>query len=733
MQVQIPATRDLVLIGGGHAHALVLRRWGMKPLPGVRVTLINPHPTAPYSGMLPGHIAGHYRREELEIDLVRLARHAGARVILGRAEGMDLAARTVAVPGRPPVAYDVASLDIGITTEMPDLAGFALHGAPAKPMDDYAARWEAFVEAAARGEAAPVVVVLGSGIAGVELALASAHRLRKAGVTPSVTIVERAAEALPNIGPGARQRLLAHLRRAGVEVLTGATATEAAAEGLRLSDGRLLAAGFLLGAAGARPQPWLAATGLQLTDGHVDVGPTLQSLSDPAVFAAGDCAHLTHAPRPKAGVFAVREAPFLYDNLRAALGVGRMRAYQPQKDYLKLVSTGFKGAVADKGGLRLNGRWLWHWKNRIDRKFMRRFLDLPQMPAAPLPPEVAAGVAEELAGGKPLCGGCGAKVGPGALRAALSGMPAPQRADTLSGPGDDAAVLAHGAGVQVITTDHLRAFTEDPWLMARIAATHALGDIWAMGAAPQAALAQITLPRLSPALQARTLAEVMEAAGAVFRAAGADLVGGHTSVGSELTLGFTITGLAPRATAKGGAQPGDRLILTKPLGTGTILAAEMARASVPGLSLGRAVAGCFASQQRPLSTEAGILSPVAHAMTDVTGFGLAGHLVEMLDASGCAAELELGAIPFLEGAVALARAGHRSTLYPANRAAVAARMTLPEGPEADLLFDPQTAGGLLAAVPGAEADAMLTALREAGVAAALIGTVTAGAPRVRAV
>lgn len=728
MQPQIPATRDLVLIGGGHTHALVLRRWGMKPLPGARLTLINPHPTAPYSGMLPGHIAGHYDRAALEIDLVRLARHAGARLILGRAEGIDLAARMVQVPGRPAVAYDLLSLDIGITTRMPDLPGFAEHGAPAKPMDDFAARWDAFVLRAAAGEAAPRVAVLGSGIAGVELALAAAHRLRQAGIAaPEVTIVERAAEALPNIGAGARTALLGHLTRAGISVVTGAEAQASTPEGLRLADGRLIAAAFQLGAAGARPQDWLGKTGLDLHAGYVSVGPTLQSLTDPAVFAVGDCAHLSHAPRPKAGVFAVREAPVLYRNLRAGLGVGTMQPYRPQRDYLKLVSTGFKGAVADKAGLRLGGRWLWWWKDRIDRRFMRRFDDLPAMPPPPLPREIADGVAEELAGGKPLCGGCGAKVGPGALRAALAGLPGPQRGDTLSGPGDDAAVLAHGEGVQVITTDHLRAFTEDPWLMARITATHALGDIWAMGAAPQAALAQITLPRLSPRLQTRTLTEIMSAAEAVFRAAGADLVGGHTSIGSELTLGFTLTGLAARATAKGGAAPGDRLILTKPLGTGTILAAEMARAAP-----GRAVAACFASQMRPLSADAAILGPEAHAMTDVTGFGLAGHLLEILDASGCAATLDLAKVPLIEGAARLAAAGHRSTLYPANRIA-ADRMTMPDTPEAALLFDPQTAGGLLAAVPAARAEALCTALREGGAPAAVIGTVTKGYPWIEAV
>ncbi|HEX9856860.1 MAG TPA: selenide, water dikinase SelD, partial [Paracoccaceae bacterium] len=599
----LPLVQDLVLIGGGHAHALVLRMWGMNPLPGVRLTLINPGPVAPYTGMLPGHIAGHYRRDEMMIDLVPLARFAGARVILDRAVGIDRAARRVRLAGRGPVAYDIASVDIGIGSGLPAIPGFAEHAVAAKPLGAYADRWQAFV---ARALPAPHVVVIGAGVGGVELALASAHRLRAAGQRPQVTVLEQSATALPGIGAGARAALLAHMNRLGVRLLTGARPARVTAGAVVLADGRSLPADFTLSVAGARPQGWLAETGLALTDGFLTIGATLQT-SDPAIFAAGDCAHLDHAPRPKAGVFAVREAPFLVHNLRVALsGSGRMRPFTPQRDYLKLISTGGRGAVADKFGMRLDGAWLWRWKDRIDRKFMAKFTAYPTMPAAPLPAPAATGLAEAM-GAKPLCGGCGAKVGAADLAAALSELPAPARPEILSGPGDDAAVLRHGTGFQVITTDHLRAFTEDPGLMARITAIHAMGDVWAMGARPQAALAQITLPRMSPRMQSETLREIMEAASETFRAAGADIVGGHTSIGAELTLGFTVTGLIadaapglpPRILAKGGARPGDALILTKPLGTGTILAAEMARAAAPhsgpGIMLGEALASAFAS------------------------------------------------------------------------------------------------------------------------------------------
>jgi selenide,water dikinase len=200
-------------------------------------------------------------------------------------------------------------------------------------------------------------------------------------------------------------------------------------------------------------------------------------------------------------------------------------------------------------------------------------------------------------------------------------------------------------------------------------------------------------------------------------------------MGETLSIGFTVTGLATRPIAKSGAQPGDAILLTKAIGTGTVLAAEMAMARLPGLILGEAVAAAYASMARPQGAASALLAPHATAMTDVTGFGLAGHLLEMLEASGMAARLTLSSVPFLPGAVALAAAGHGSGLLPANQAATDWRMDAPPGPSATLLNDPQTCGGLLATVPADQADALVTALHAAGLPdAARIGTILPGAP-----
>ena len=689
----LPLTRDLVLIGGGHTHALVLRKWGMNPLPGVRVTVINPGPTAPYSGMLPGFVAGHYTREELDIDLVKLARFAGARLINGYAIGIDREARTVTVPGWPPIAYDMLAIDIGITSAMPDLPGFTDHAIPAKPLGTFASRWDAFRASAKE----PQIAIIGGGVAGAELALAMAHALRDK--TPTVRLIDR-SRVLTALGYKARQMMLAALAAQKIEIVEDAEVSEIFPEGIVLTDGRTIRSDFTTGAAGAKPHDWLAGVGVDMHEGFVTVDANLQS-SDPAIFAVGDCAHLSANPRPKAGVYAVREAPVLFDNLRAVLSGGTLRPYKPQRDYLKLISLGEKSALAEKFGTARKGPLLWKLKDHIDRKFMRQFDELPTMPAPKIPRTAALGLAEAL-GDKPMCGGCGAKVGRAALQTVL--------ADHF---GDDAAEVQPG---QVMTTDHLRSLTLDPVLMARITAVHALGDIWAMGAQPQAATASIILPRMSADLQQRTLAEIMEAASAVMLDAGARIIGGHTSLGDELTIGFTITGLTDQPVTLAGARPGDALILTKPIGSGTIMTAEMA-----GQAHGADVIACLDLMTQSQGQAAAILRD-AHAMTDVTGFGLAGHLRGICDASGTGARLVLDAIPLMQGARALCDAGVRSSLFADNETGAGAI----DGPRFDLLHDPQTAGGLLAAVAGTDAETLLQKLQSAGYAAAIIGEVTAG-------
>ena len=711
----LPNIKDLVLVGGGHTHALVLRAWGMKPVAGVRLTLIDPNPTAPYSGMLPGHIAGHYDRAALEIDLVRLARFAGARLILGAVDRIDAEARRLHVPGRPPIAYDLVSLDVGVTARMAAVPGFAAHAVPAKPLDGFARAWAAYCDR----DGPAKIAIIGGGVAGVELALAAAHRMRTLGRKAEVTVIDRGT-ILASTAQPVRRRLSAAMDRYGIATRPDAQVTEMRADGVQLAHGPGVAADFVIGAAGAVPHPWVAETGMATERGYLSVDEHLRSLSHPDVYGAGDCVHLSHAPRPKAGVYAVRAAPVLLNNLRAALTGSARRAFHPQKDFLKLISLGEKSALAEKSGIAVAGPAMWRWKNRIDRSFMDRLRILPKADAPALPRPAAKGLATAVKGPPP-CGGCGAKLGAAAL-APLAGLwnaagTSDAAAGILVGIGDDAAVVRVGGARQAVSTDHIRAFAGDLALVTQAAALHAMGDLWAMGATPETALAQVILPRLSPDLQARTLAEVMQSATDICAAEGVEIVGGHSSMGTEAVIGFTVMGEMTRdPIGLGGARAGDALILTRPVGIGTVLAAEMR-----GRADGAAVAEVWALMTRSQSDAARVLAPVAHAMTDVTGFGLAGHLAALATASGLGAELDLDAVPLLGAARALADRGIRSSLFAENRAGLADRISPPDDARAPLLFDPQTCGGLLAALPQGQAQTALRDLRALGHDAAIVG------------
>lgn len=722
MNSNVPLARDLVFIGGGHAHALVLRKWGMRPVAGVRVTVINPDPTAPYTGMLPGFVAGHYDRDDLEIDLVRLARFAGARIVMGRATGIDRAAGVVHVAGLPEIRYDHLSIDVGITSDMPKLPGFMDHAIAAKPLGRYANAWTVF-QARARDMGRPVnVAVLGAGVAGCELALAMQHQLAVQGVATMVRVIDR-GPALDGIGGAVRATLFEHMRAADIRAIDNTGVTHVTQDAVHLEGGTSVPSDFTVGAAGARPHDWVAEMGLDHVDGYLSVDRFLRSVSDPMIYAVGDCAHMIDNPRPKAGVFAVRQAPVLYRNLVADITGSARKPFRPQRDFLKLISMGGQEATAEYYGMGMQGAWMWRWKDQIDRKFMDQFDTYPAMDAGPVPKLRAKGDTPNAA---MMCGGCGSKIGQPALRRALGAIPAPMRDDVVSLPGDDAAILAMESDWQVVTTDHLRGFTLDPVRQARIAAVHALGDVWAMGAAPQAAVATVILPVMSAEMQGATLRDILAAASDVFRAEGAELVGGHSSQGTETTIGFTVTGLsAEYPVTVGGAAPGAALILTKPIGSGVIMAGEMR-----SLATGPNVMAAYDMMDRSQGSAARILAPVAQAMTDVTGFGLAGHVANICRDSGVGARIDITQVPIMDGALELSAAGVTSTLLPDNLAALAEMCTLADTPKARLLADPQTAGGLLACVPAERAAEVLDALQAAGYPAAQIGEITAGPAQV---
>ena len=773
-----PILRDLVLVGGGHSHVVVLKAFGMQALPGLRITLVCTDAHTPYSGMLPGYVAGHYSYDEVHLDLVRLCAYAGARFVRAQLTGIDREARQVLLHGRPPLDYDLLAINTGSTPQLAQVQGAQDHAIPVKPIAAFNARWLQLLANVRAGQGPRRIAVVGAGAGGVELLLAMQYRLgnecKALGLpAPQFALFSAAPEILPTHSAGVRARFMHTLQARGVQVHVGARVQAVSATGVQLLRAVATAqqgttqnlgppsnlppaleqvdADAVFWVTQAAGGSWLASTGLALdADGCVCVNAFLQSQTDARIFASGDVAAFGPRALEKAGVFAVRMGMPLARNLRRAVCGLPLKPYRPQKHWLALISTGDRYAVASRGLLGFAGAWVWRWKDRIDRRFMQRFSDLGIATMAPM----AAGSgalahfadldaqerAQAQAAQAMRCGGCAAKVGAGVLGRALGGLQTLHSPDVLIGLSapDDAALVRIPAGkAQVQTVDFFRAFIDDPYRFGQIAANHALGDIFAMGATAHTATAIAVVP---PGLDRQTqslLSQLMAGAVQVLNAAGCALVGGHSGEGPELSLGFAINGLVDldaqgqplQLMRKTGALAGDALLLTKPLGTGSLFAAHAL-----GSARGRWVEAALDSMAQSSQGAAHTLAQFgAHACTDVTGFGLLGHLVEMLQTERLGAQLELASLPVLDGALASLQAGIFSSLHSSNAQQGRAIAAGPgkesgQGSEAslrrELLFDPQTAGGLLASVPWEQAQACLQALRAQGYTqCALIGRV----------
>jgi selenide,water dikinase len=741
LKTDTPVLKDIVLVGGGHAHVSVLRRFGMKPMPGVRLTLITRDIHTPYSGMLPGYVAGHYDFDDVHIDLGPLARFAGARLYHGEVDGIDPGKRLVYVPGRPPVPYDLLSINTGSRPRTIDVPGALEHALPVKPIDRWLRDWEALQARVLNSQGDFRILIVGGGAGGVELALSTQHhlkgRLREQGDEVSrlhYALLTAGPEILPTHNAGVRRRFKRVLGERGIAVHLNSRVVGVEPNGVQVETGDFHPADAVLWVTYAAAPEWPGKSGLAVDkDGFIAVDRELRSLSHPEVFAVGDIASMPD-PRPKSGVFAVRQGPVLSENLRRAAAGRRLKPYRPQKRFLGLISTGDTYAVASRGNWSWEGRLLWTWKDWIDRRFMQRFNELPEMGQEAGPDLGGIADAEairELSTLAMRCGGCGAKVGSTVLGRVINRLPAQRRDDVLIGldsPDDAAAFEVPPGKLMVQSVDYFRAFIDDPYTFGRIAANHALGDIFAMGAEAQSALAIATVPYGRERIVEQTLSELMSGALDALAPTGAVLAGGHSSEGAELAFGLTVNGLIAKDALlrKGGMQPGDTLILTKPIGTGTLFAADM-RGKAKGRWVDAAIQSMLVSNQAAASC---LHRRGATACTDVTGFGLLGHLVEMTRASDADVELDLEAVPLLDGAEQTVAAGILSSLQPQNvrlRRAVRNAETLSTHARYPLLFDPQTAGGLLASVPADAASACLDELHALGYShAAVIGRV---APR----
>lgn len=386
-------TRTLVLLGIGHTNAHVMRQWISDPIADCRLVCVSIFPTATYSGMLPGTLAGQFDDGEMRIDLETFAEHAGAELVRGHASGIDLDSGQLLFSDRDPIQFDVLSIGVGST-----LAGLAQHRdsrtlVPIKPMQTFLTRLDARIDqavGAASRDAESVVrlAVVGGGVAGVEVALCLQQHVLGARSDHRFEItLHHASDRIAN---GLRRRtvrlLESLLRERRIEVRYDSEVTDVRDSAVITSDGSEHAADVVVWATGAAPPSVLAEFPLEKDQrGFLATTSTLQSKTDARIFAVGDCGTIIDSPSPKAGVYAVRQSPILWHNIHAFLRGGVLNRYRPQQDYLKLINTGKRKAVMEYGWLSLQAGWCWHLKTWIDKRFVQNYqFDSPSKAKTPL-------------------------------------------------------------------------------------------------------------------------------------------------------------------------------------------------------------------------------------------------------------------------------------------------------------------------------------------------------------
>lgn len=365
--------KRLVLLGGGHAHVEVLRRFARSPLTGVDVTLINATRHTVYSGRLPGLVAGHYGWRACHIDLAVLSRQSRAHLLRDIAIGIDLERKSVRCADAVEVPYDIVSIDVGSVPNLPALQQ-ASHDLPVRPVERFLAAWDGLIYEA--GERPLHIAIVGAGAGGVELCLAMQHRLRqRAPRYPArFTVISAAAEILPDHAGSVRDRFDKVLRARGVEVKRGSRVVGADERGLLLEGGEHVHADKVIWVTGPAAPRWLGECGLRTdANGFVVTDDCLRSLSHPEVFAVGDLATTVNRVWPKSGVYAARQGPPLAENLRLVLRGHPPRTFEPSALALHFVSTGDRNAVASLGAVSVEGPWVWRWKDWVDRQFMLRY------------------------------------------------------------------------------------------------------------------------------------------------------------------------------------------------------------------------------------------------------------------------------------------------------------------------------------------------------------------------
>lgn len=714
-----PAAHDLVLVGGGHSQIAVLKQFGMNPIPGLRITMINNFISSSYSGMLPGYIAGTFTKEDTQIDLLKLCSFANSRLIIDRVIGLNSEKKYISLQNRTPIYYDTLSINTGGEPELNSIVGAKKYGVPIKPISNLIQVFENMKSKINKYKNINFVII-GGGAGGIEIALSIKNYLnnQKTLIEKQVTLISKSKNLIGGHSALAKLNATNFLIENNINLISDNPVIEIGNNFVKTKRGTKIKSDFSVLVTSITAPKWISQSDLTLSDdGFIEVNNFLQS-SNENIFASGDVCSIKGKNLVKSGVYAVRQGTILSKNLRARILKLRYTSYKPQKTFLSLIGDGKSKAIFSWGPFSFKSKWSWMLKKFIDENFIKKYNVLPPMEMKSLKPHPNL-ITEKDFGDPSLakikCLGCGAKAQWLSLEEAIKAVNAFQTVSNIDIT-NDVSVIQAPLGMEIVqSVDLISSIINDPYDLSRIAALHSISDIITAGAKPHSAEAIFIIPPGLKKTQTRLISELIGGASKVFLDHNMKLNGGHTSEGTDLQVGFAITGFRPKTFKLKKPKVGNRLILTKPLGVGIILAAHMRGKSKPD-EYQNVINAMLSSNQ--IAGEI-LLNNHITLVTDVTGFGLARHTLNLTQPFG--ARFNLSKIPVLDGVYRILQNGIVSSLSDANRKA--SGFDVFSDYKNQIIFDPQTGGGLLAIIEKESEKKILNQLKSQNIKASIIGTV----------
>ena len=719
---EIPITNDLVLIGGGHSHLSVLMKLSKKPINGNRITLITNEIDTPYSGMIPGYIEGIYSWRDSHIDLYRLCLKLNVRFIHAEVERVSAHEKEIYFKDRPKIKFDVLSINTGIQSNNREIKGAAKYCLPVKPISKLTNN---FLNKITNFKS---IAFIGGGAGSVELALAIKKRFLNINQDIKITIITGKRGLLSTFPQKTKLTSLKTLEKFKIDIIEYKRVLEVKPKQIILSDKSMLKIDKAILSTNSMTPKWLAKSDILLTkDNYILVNKSFQT-NYKYVFASGDVIDFNNQNLKKAGVFAVRSGKPLAINIKQFILGKKLVEYKFNKNYLALIGTSKRSAIATKYNLTFNSRFFFYLKKYIDQNFIKKFSDFKIRKKFTLEAlktdvlNIFVKHKEKITDKNDImqCKGCAAKVPLNALKQALPKDIVSTSEDAVSVPGQPELYQ---------TVDMISSIITDPFLLGKIAANHSISDMVSVNSKITSAMMILQLPLSKTEINSRDLEQVLLGANEIFKTIDCPLIGGHTMIGKDKDpiIGFSILGQKQKKIKimknRRKIKTKDLLILTEKIGSGLIFAGinnylidsyfqtDVIKQMIKGnLNFGK------------ISNHLNILS-----MTDITGFGLANHLLNLIkrDNSKTGLTIYPNKIPLFEGVNECLNKDIKSSLFKSNYD-IAQKDIIYKRDKSKLdniLYDPQTVGGIAFIIPQEEKYKHFKVLKENNIKFTEIGFV----------